>query len=150
MHPATLPDTWHELDHPVLCDVVRRFDEDAWRVETRDVAESTGLPEADVRQAFRRLVRGGLLTEPPLHSRQNGWQYDDVAGFAPEALTLTGRWPTPELAFDRMVAALEAIATTDDEDTRTRARKLLDGLTGAGKQVGLSVAAAAITGQIPS
>ena len=49
-----------------------------------------------------------------------------------------------------MITALEAIAdNTDDEDTRTRARKILDSLTGAGKTIGISVATAALTGQIP-
>ena len=51
-----------------------------------------------------------------------------------------------------MIAALEAIAdnTDEDEDThRARARKALDALTGAGKHIGLAVATAYATGQIP-
>lgn len=50
-----------------------------------------------------------------------------------------------------MIAALEAIAenTDVDDDTRGRARKILEGVTGAGRQIGISVAAAVITGQLP-
>ena len=73
--------------------------------------------------------------------------FTDVSG---EALRQVGMWPTAETAFDRMITALQAIAVnTEDDDTRTRARKILDGLTCAGKSIGLSVATAAITGQIP-
>lgn len=50
-----------------------------------------------------------------------------------------------------MIAALEAIAesTDEDEDTRTRARRVLDGMLAGGKTIGLGVATAAITGQLP-
>lgn len=68
-----------------------------------------------------------------------------------EARQLVGLWPTPETALDRMIAALDAIAEhTDDEDTRTRARKVIDGLTGAGRQIGIAAATAVVTGHIPT
>jgi len=73
--------------------------------------------------------------------------FTDVSG---EALRQVGIWPTAETAFDRMISSFFAVAAnTENDDTRARARKILDGLTGAGKTIGLSVATAAITGQIP-
>ncbi|MDN4175619.1 hypothetical protein QWY28_21840 [Nocardioides sp. SOB77] len=57
---------------------------------------------------------------------------------------------TAETALDRMIAALEAIAAdTDDEDTRTRARKVIDGLSSAARLICLSVATTMATGQLP-
>ena len=73
-----------------------------------------------------------------------------VSSVTRDGLTAAGAWPTPETAYDRMVAALEELAeNAGDEDTRGRARRFLDGLTGAGKTIGISVATAAITGQLP-
>ena len=49
-----------------------------------------------------------------------------------------------------MVAALEHyVVAGATEDDRTRARKILDGLTGASKTVAIGVATAAINGQMP-
>jgi hypothetical protein len=68
------------------------------------------------------------------------------------ALLAVGVWPSPESGLDRMIAALEAIANNikEDEDTRGRARKALDALTGARKHIGLAMATAYATGQIPN
>jgi hypothetical protein len=142
-----LPDTWHRRDLPVLREVVRRLDEHPYRyVPDAAVAETTGIPVDDVRRSAITLERAGLVKL--IKDFSDELEFQEFRGTRP--LLLTGAWPTPETALDRMIAALEAIAEhTDDEDTRTRARKVLDGLSGAGKQIGISVAAAALTGQIP-
>ena len=141
-----LADTWTARDLPVLRAVVETLEAGSGSIPSADkIAAATGLTTEDVNRAARNLERAGLVEL--LGTWGGPSHFNNFHGRAPE---LVGMWPTPETALDRMIAALEAIAeNTDDEDTRTRARKILDGLTGASKTIGLSVAAAAITGQLP-
>ncbi len=65
------------------------------------------------------------------------------------ALYAVGAWPTPETALDRMLAALDKIAqNTDDSGTRTNAQRTAAWLRSSAT-VGLTVASAMITGQLP-
>lgn len=61
-----------------------------------------------------------------------------------------GLWPSEETALDLIVKQLEIIAgnTGEDEDTRTRAKRVLDGLLESGQALGLSVAAAVVSGVV--
>lgn len=144
----TTPDTWSTRDLPVLAASVAGVDaEPVMGVRFQHLAETTGLDLHDVWLAAKALERDGLVV---LREYAGGPTGGSVRGVSGEAHRLVGMWPTEVTALDRMIAALEAIAdNTDDEDTRTRARKVLDGLSGAGRTIGLSVATAAITGQIP-
>ncbi|CUR59652.1 hypothetical protein NOCA1190018 [metagenome] len=83
-------------------------------------------------------------------THDSGGEYFGIK-LSERALRETELWPTAESGLDRMIRALEAIAenTREDEDTRTRARRLLESLRGAGREVGISVVTAALTGQIP-
>jgi hypothetical protein len=89
---------------------------------------------------------GGLIT---VELVGGGGFVSRVSG---DARRLVGSWPTPETALDRMIEALEAIAANiaTDEDTRSRARKLLDGFQSAGRDVASAAARAAITSHIPT
>ena len=150
-----LPDTWASRDFPVLKAVVRVLDahpvggpaDQGGFVAVQQVAELTGLTLDDVRRAGANLERAGLV-------KYGGPAEIPIAyftDFSREALRLVGAWPTPETGLDRMIAALEAIAAnTVDADTRTRAQRILEALSGAGRQVGIGVATAVVTGQIPS
>jgi hypothetical protein len=144
-----LDDTWNNRDYPVLREAARGAERNAPEIgpDLHDIAEATGLSIEAVDTAARALEGAGLI--------QLGWSMGignaTVEEISPEARRLVGLWPTPETALDRMVAALEAIAAnTDDEDTRTRAWKALDAISGAGRSIGIAVASAAITGQIPT
>jgi hypothetical protein len=142
-----LTPTWPWREFPVLRETARIIDADTEGAGARfaDVSDATGLSADDVLRAAHALDDGGFV-ELRMMTHNAG----KFVGITAAARREVGLWPSPENALDRMIAALEAIATnTDDEDTRTRARKILDGLTGAGKTIGLTVAAAAITGQIP-
>lgn len=148
MTTEPLPDAWVSRDLPVLREAARIVDADANFAGARfhEVAEATGLHVDDVLLAARALESAGLV-ELRLVMPAKAGRFVRISA---EARRDVGLWPSPETGLDRMIAALEAIAeNTDDDDTRTRARKILDALTGAGKTIGLSVAAAAITGQIP-
>lgn len=102
--------------------------------------------------AIQALVHSGFLNEDPRKIMRNG--SGDIHAVMPGWLIPTekgrravGLWPT---ALDRIVAQLEAIANDaqEDDDTRSRARRILDGFTGAGREIGLAVAAAVLTGQV--
>jgi hypothetical protein len=141
------PDRWAAQDHAVLVDATRRIEERGHMVAIAEVAHALQLDIEDVMRSARNLNRGEYVTVI------GGWggavtHFQDVTK---KGLHETGLWPTPESALDRMIAALEAIADhTDDEDTRTRARKILDGMTGAGRHIGLAAAIAVVTGQLPT
>lgn len=144
-----MTDQWNDRDFPVLKAAVHAIDHDvnATGMRLTDLATAAGVSEDDTFLALRALESAGLLdvrwSMPARAAR--------VHRASGEARRLTGAWPTPETALDRIITALEDIAdnTEAEEDTRRRARKILDNLAGAGRQIGISVAAAAITGQLP-
>lgn len=143
-----LPDTWNSRDLPVLREIARAIDIDVNHqgVRFEDLPGLTGLDFDQVYMACRALESEGLITVRLLMPVRKG----RVTAINGRARKLVGLWPSEETALDRILTALEAIATnTNDEDTRTRARKILDALSGAGQTIGISVATAAITGQIP-
>lgn len=139
-----LPDTWNSRELPVLRAVVRLYDETMQVVSVQDVERETGLSRADVQRAGTALDTAGLLTV------KGSWQVKVMHLGRPsaEARRLAGSWPTPESGADRLIAALRELAEHGTEDERTRAQKLLDGFTDAGRQIAVSVAAAIITGQV--
>jgi hypothetical protein len=141
-------DTWHR-DVIVLRTIVPALDTQSI-VTTDAVAAELALPEPEVKLAMRNLHRGGQIVAHVVHDGGGDWDIwaSDVTR---DGLERSGAWPTPDGAADRIIAALEEIeANTDDEDTRSRVRKILDAAAGNGKQILVGVAAAAITGQLPS
>jgi hypothetical protein len=139
-----LHDVWHR-DIAVLTEVCRINQANRGPVDLVAVSETLGIEFDQVRTAALNLERDGYVTL--LLDFSGVSHVSDISG---DALRAVGLWPTPETAFDRMVAALEAIAdnTDEDDDTRSRARKILEALGGAGKQIGLSVSTAVLTGLV--
>lgn len=142
-------DTWHNRDLPVLRQIVCMIEGDPTRRPSpQHIAAEFNLSNADVQRAVGNLKRGELVR--PV-GPQRGGRMHEMLDITHAGLLQSGAWPTPETALDRMITALEAIAdNTDDDDTRTKARKLLDALRGAGTTVATSVATAAITGHLPT
>jgi predicted ArsR family transcriptional regulator len=138
-------DLWTTRDFPILRAYVELDAEGEDLLNATDhVAEQLGIPLDELERSLEKLSQAGYIETGATF----GGPY--VTAIRERGLREVGAWPTPETALDRMIAALEAIAdNTDDEDTRTRARKILDGLGGAGRQIGISVVGAAIGGQIP-
>lgn len=142
-----LPDLWHSCDLPVLREAARRLTSRHAPIPLDEIEQALELTEKQVSQSARRLGTGEYVK---ISEGLGGVTHFN--GLSAKGLREVGNWPTPETALDRMIAALEAIAKNTDapEDDRTRARKALDGLAEAGRHIGLSVAAAAITGQLPT
>jgi hypothetical protein len=139
-----LDDVWHSRDLPVLREVCRTNQQQRGPVDLEPISETLGIGYEQVTAAALNLERDGLVEL--LYGFGAGVTHvKDVTG---QALREVGLWPSPDTALDRMIAALQEIAAnTDDEDTRSRARKILEGFAGAGRQIGVAVTAAALTGQ---
>jgi hypothetical protein len=142
------PDTWSWRDLPVLREAARGVDaEPILGIRLGEVAEATGLNNADVYRASKALQAAGLVELREYAGDGSDNSFEGVSG---AARVLVGQWPTEETALDRMIAALEEIAAnTDDSDTRTNAQKFAAWLRTGATTVGLSVATAAITGRLP-
>lgn len=106
-------------------------------VESEAVLRRTDDPGSG-RAALRELVRAGYLeglteveqVDIPLSVRPT-----------PSTLQLLAGWPgsTPEAALDELVGALDqAIATTADEDKRSKLVRVRDGLLGGARDVALA------------
>jgi hypothetical protein len=142
-----LPDTWHNRDLPVLRVVVRLCDERPGElINMSEVVQLTGLDERDVVRAGLALESAGLLKTIGDFSQR----ISDFHTPGARARQLTGSWPTAETGADRLVAALEKLASNaPDEPTRTRAQGALAQLGGFSRDTLAAIAATVITGQLP-
>jgi hypothetical protein len=141
-----LDDVWHTRDFPVLREVCRAKEQQhgVGFVDLHPISETLGIPYEQATAAALDLERGSYV-----ELLQAGGSTIHVKDVTDTALREVGLWPSPETALDRMIAALQDIAeNTDDEDTRTRTRKILEAVTGAGRELGIAVAAAIIGGQL--
>jgi hypothetical protein len=143
-----LPDKWNSRDLPVLRRVVQHFEEgdNGTFIDSGDIATDLALDPKQVSLALNNLERGGYV------SLGGGF---GAGGFVERisgtALVASGSWPTPESALDRIIAALEAIAANTDAtaEDRTKAQRFATWLKSSATTVGIGVATAAITGQMP-
>lgn len=144
-----LDDTWHTRDLPVLREAARQLEEDESfvGVALQSIATGLGMEPMIVLKSLQILEAAGLvelrLVMPAIAGR--------VTQVSAHARQLVGQWPSEEQALDRIIAALFAIAdTTEDPEERTKARRFGEWLKSSATTVGLGVATAAITGQLPS
>lgn len=142
-----LRDTWHVRDLPVLREVARIVDTDPDMAGARlaDIADATGLTVEEVMLSLRALEADSLI--------EVRWMYPAhvarVAQVSGRARRVVGMWPSPEGAFDRIIAALERISADQHNPERDHAREALDGLHAAGAALRLSVGAAALGQDAP-
>lgn len=144
-----LDDVWATRDLPVLIAAVRLLDEQPGLPrQASEIAEVTGLPETEVQKALRNLATGYL----EVADWASLTSHDYVAvGFTSDALRATGAWPSPELAADRLLAALGTAIdnATEGSPKQSRLKALRDGFVAAGRDITVEVAAAVLTGRIP-
>lgn len=143
-----LTDTWHSRDLPVLRAIVAIFDETQDIVMPGDAAAAAGVSLDDAQKAILALDGDGII-DASITAFAGGYMVDFVRTVTGRARQAAGSWPTPESGVDRLIAALEHIAeNTEDDDERTRLRQFADFLKTSGKQVGISVVSAVLTGQV--
>ena len=144
-------ETWHARDLPFLTELVNQLDEypQTW-ITGYNIAQALSLSDSDALRALAHLKRGGHVITKPVPRRSGDGPLDEVLDVTETALYAVSVWPTPETALDRMLAALDKVAqNTDDTDTRTNAQRTAACLRSSATTVGLTVASAMITGQLP-
>lgn len=140
-----LEDKWHSRDLPTLRAAARIADGDMVGARFQEIVAETGISLDDSMLALRALQDGGLVEVRWMAPAQAA----RVLHISGEARRLVGLWPSPEVAADRLIAAIEAaIERSDDPEERTRLRKFRDGLLGAGRDLAVAIGAAVITGQV--
>ncbi|WP_369132025.1 hypothetical protein [Modestobacter sp. I12A-02662] len=116
-------------------------------LSSRDVAAALGLDVAVVGRVGRRLADDGLLT-----SISMGLASSTIAVFTEvtaKGRREVGQWPSPDVAADRLMAALDqAIERAPEGEQRTWLQKARSGLVGAGRDVVVDLTAAIISRQV--
>jgi hypothetical protein len=127
--PEPLPDTWYARDFLVLREVARRA-EAGESLLRDDIAEALGMEARVVGKARSRLKEDGLLD-----GREGAGEevllFGDLTGKGRRAV---GQWPSPDIAADRLLAALEStIVRAPEGEQKTRLQKIRDGFASAGR-----------------
>lgn len=141
-----LADTWQERDFPVLCAIVQLSDEGLRDMDAPQVAARAGL---DIETTLIALF--ALAAErPPL------FRYEDDSDFETRSMCLirepsgdarriVGTWPSPQTLADRLTEAMaEAAEHEQDDETRSRLRRLATWLGSAGRDILVDVTATAL------
>jgi len=139
-----LNDVWTTRDRPVLVEVVRRFEAEHQPVEFEEVAEALGISPDDVAKAARNLGRADLV-EVSMSLGGTG----DFLDVSTDALRIAGLWPDAGDAFDRLIWALEERISEAPPEEKGKLAKVRDAIVGVGRDVGVEVLGAALTGRLP-
>jgi Mn-dependent DtxR family transcriptional regulator len=142
--PQPLPDTWYSRDFLVLHEVARRVEADE-SLQASDIAEALGMDPKIVGKAGTRLKEDGYLIGAEAMGHGVIRFFDVTAKGRREV----GMWPSPDVAADRLLAALQAaVANAPTEEAKGKARRALDAVTSAGRDFLVDVASGVVTGQI--
>lgn len=132
--------TWENRELVVLDLLVRYFDDpDAFRLGIPAIVQQTGLSDDQVKRALRALASAS----PPLIE---GTGFGEISypvwmtGVTERARRLVGAWPSPGGLADRLIAALESAAETEqDEEKRTTLKRMASLLGGMGRDIFVDV-----------
>jgi len=139
-----LADQWTSLDRPVLIAAVRRFDEDDPMVSVGET-DATGLTEGHVVSAGRHLSRAGYVDA--MGGDEHPMLYFTAIGA--ESLRITGPRPDAGDAFDRLLWSLEERIAEASPEAKSRLTRVREAVVGPGRDLGVEVLGAAITGRPP-
>lgn len=145
-----LPDRWSSRDLPVLLETARYIDAGHGPVQTLQIAEVMGIPDADVATAWRALTGGH---DPYLLAASLGASMADVH---PQQLVIdltergrraVGLWPSGE-SVDAFVEALnQAAEATEDPEEKTLLRRAAGAVTSVSRDIMVDVVAAVVSRQ---
>lgn len=140
--------TWADRDFPVLESIVRRTDESGHEVGLDEIEQDTGLSPEDVQRAIKALDSDGGYIR--VSTPNGGGHIDFVLSATSKARREVGAWPTPENITSELVDRLEQLANDENagEDTRTRARRMLDAVADGGGAVLTGVLTSILTTQM--
>ncbi|MBD8585967.1 hypothetical protein IFT90_15535 [Frigoribacterium sp. CFBP 8766] len=143
-----LDDVWAARDYPVLMAVAKMLEEQDV-LQSQEIATSSGQSQREVVLALTNLGHRHLVVKDA-----SGFNERDnyVVGIRPEGLEAVGQWPSSDVAADRLIAALDALVDTSpiDSPKQNRLVAIRDGFATAGRDVLVDVAAAVISGRIPT
>jgi hypothetical protein len=138
-----LPDLWTTCDLPVLTELVRLL-EVAGRHQVELPLEVGALSRQQVEAALRRLYGAGYIDGVTIDQAAHPIIVTSVCH---NALQAVGAWPSPEKLVDRLLDALaDAAENAHSEEERSRARRALDALRAAGRDVLVNAAGGALGG----
>jgi|GEM_PF-1996352 len=147
--PDALPDLWTTIDYPVLLEAARLQSTNGRPVTSAELAEGTGLDVTVVVRAIGRLAQ--RYVEVRSVSSLAATDYL-VTGVTADGLEAAGQWPSPEVAADRILAALDAAIddTTEGSPKQGRLKAARDAVASIGRDLLVQVASGVITGRIPT
>ncbi len=138
-------DTWYSRALPIL-QAVREVEgtDESYVFQIGDLADRTGIDPRQVVVEVERLIEGGYLSGklggPMSGGDVRPWHVAN-ARLAPAGARVVGLWPSTD-PYEALLALLERrVAEAPDEETRSRWRKVLDTITGLGRDVGSNLLA---------
>jgi len=142
-----LPDVWSTRHLPVLREAARIIEFEPMGMtgaRFHSISDATGLTVDEIARAARALEDEGLISvvwSMPARAAR-------ISGIDGRARRLVGLWPTPETAFDRIVAALE-ILSAQQGGHRADAQQALDAFRHSAEFFRRTIGTAALTGEQP-
>jgi DNA-binding MarR family transcriptional regulator len=127
---------WERVDLPVLR-AINELSEHGRDPSTNDLATHFGFPRMDVERSLRRLHDNGYVAGVEATSQG---EYFDLMNIRllERGLEVVQEWPVE--AYDDLLAQLrQSIEEESDHEVKSRLRRLLDGLTDAGRDIAVSV-----------
>ncbi len=126
--------TWETRDLPVLEAIVELTDAGEDRLEQQQLADRTGLDRPSVRLALFALANEDpRLFDYTDTSTMAGRDIGIIRDPTGHARRRVGQWPTPEKWTAHFVQALaDAEANEQDAEQKSKLRRVLDAIAGAG------------------
>lgn len=141
-------DSWYSRALPILQAVGEvEGTEDAYGLRIGDLADRTGLDPRQVAVEVERLLDGGYVSGQLAKSASRGnvrpWRISS-ARLAPAGARAVGLWPSDD-PYEALLALLERrVAEAQDEETRSKWRRVRDTIGGLGKDVGSNLLASVL------
>jgi hypothetical protein len=141
-------DTWTNRDLPVLQAIVEIYEETGQAMGPDVLEERTGLDQKSLQVALKALDS----EEPPYISKMDrvlSGQIVFIGAPTGHARRAVGSWPTAEVVANRLIHALDKAAEREqDNEQKGHLRAAAAHLRNAGRDLAVSIGAAAINRQI--
>lgn len=148
MTPNT--DTWTSRDLPVLAAAAALLDLDGQIYNESELESAVGLPRQEVIRALK-VLNGPYLDVDLFGDMGRKVLRYNVRGITADGLRAVGQWPSPDIAADRMIQAIDSLieGSAEGSPKSGKLKAARDALLGIGRDVFVDIAGAAITGRIP-
>lgn len=138
--------TWESREQPVLEAIAEAWEDGARLKNVRAVAEALDLDEGSAARALKALHEDGFIQGIDA-TDQSGYELLELEPTG-KGRRVVGQWPSENGYEDLLRLLDERIAATGDADEHTRLQKVRDSFGDVTKQVGTSLLAAWLKGQV--